>query len=104
MMLAASCGTPLPPKGRADLFAFLADGRTGKSQVMERLGKPSGTFEHGRTLTYRVGYEPENHGYYIVDREPNDSGWPTWLNAKYSLVLVFDEGGHLQRHSLLEVN
>jgi hypothetical protein len=101
---AASCGAPPPPKGRADLFAFLMDGRTRKEQVLDRLGQPSGSFDDGRTLTYRVGYEPATKGYFVVEREEGASGWPTWLEAKYSLVVVFDGSGRLRKHSLMEVN
>jgi hypothetical protein len=103
-LMLVGCGAPTPPKGRPDLLDFLVDGQTRKPQVIARLGPPSGTFDRGRCLTYRVGYESENQGYHIVNREAGDSGWPTWLKAKYSLVLVFDNSGRLQRHNLLEVN
>ncbi len=104
VLLLAGCGAPPPPHGRPDLFDFLADGQTRKRQVLDHLGQPSGTFESGRVLTYRVGYEPANHGYHIVGRESGASGWPTWVNAKYSLVVVFDGADRLRRHTLLEVN
>jgi hypothetical protein len=104
VVLVASCGAPPPPKGRADLVAFLKDGQTRKAQVLDRLGRPSGSFEDGRTLTYRVGYEPATKGYFVVEREQGTSGWPTWLKAKYSLVVVFDGTGRLRKHTLMEVN
>jgi hypothetical protein len=50
-----------------------------------------------------VGYEAANQGYHVVGREVGTSGWPTWLEAKYSLVLEFD-GEVLTKHSLVEVN
>ena len=103
-ILLAGCGAPPPPLGRSDLFDFLVDGQTRKRQVVDHLGQPSGTFESGRVLTYRVGYEPANHGYHMVGRESGASGWPTWVNAKYSLVVVFDDTGRLRKHTLLEVN
>jgi len=103
-LLVAGCGAPLPPEGQPDLLDFLVDGRTRKQQVVDRLGPPSGTFDQGRSLTYRVGYESANKGYHIVTREAGESGWPTWLQAKYSLVLVFDDSGRLRQHKLLEVN
>ena len=99
----AGCGAQAPPAGRPDLLDFLADGRTGKGQVLERLGPPSGRFEDGDILTYRLAYEPANKGYHVVGREVTASGWPKWLQAKYSLVLVF-EGGVLRKHTLVEVN
>lgn len=100
----AGCVTPAPLKGRADLLAFLADGRTPRQEVLLALGQPSGRFEGERILTYRLAYEPRNQGYWVVEREVQPTGWPTWYVAKYSLVLVFDASGILQRHSLVEVN
>jgi hypothetical protein len=97
------CATSVPAPGRADLLDFLVDGRTSKRQVFAALGQPSGRFERGDLLTYRVGYEAANHGYHVVSREVSASGWPTWRQAKYSLVLEF-EGGVLQKHNLVEVN
>lgn len=102
--LLAGCATAPPLKGRSDLLVFLADGRTTSQEVIVTLGQPSGRFDGGKIITYRLGYEPKNNGYYVVEREANSSGWPTWMRAKYSLVLVFDELGVLRKHSLVEVN
>jgi hypothetical protein len=100
----AGCATTPPLKGRADLLNFLADGTTTKPEAIVQLGQPSGRFEGEKILTYRLGFEPVPKGYYVVERETGPSGWPTWLHAKYSLVLVFDDAGVLRRHSLVEVN
>ena len=102
--LLLGCATPPPLKGHSDLLDFLADGKTSREEVALKLGLPSGKFERENILTYRLGFEPKNRGYYVVEREAQPSGWPTWLLAKYSLVLVFDEAGVLRRHSLVEVN
>jgi hypothetical protein len=99
----AGCATA-PLKGRADLLNFLADGKTTQEQVFTGLGQPSGRFEADKILTYRLGYEPMNHGYYPVERETTPSGWPTWVLTKFSLVLVFDDAGVLRKHSLVPVN
>lgn len=102
--LLGGCATT-PLQGRADLLNFLVEGQTKRANVILTLGQPSARFESDKVLTYRLGYEPKNHGYYVVERErPTESGWPTWLRAKYSLVLVFDESGVLFKHSLVEVN
>lgn len=100
----AGCATAPPLKGRADLLDFLVDGKTTREEVVLKLGQPSGKFECGNILTYRLGFEPENNGYFVVERETNPTGWPTWTLARYSLVLVFDEAGVLRKHSLVEVN
>ena len=96
--------TPPPLKGRPDLLAFLSDGQTTKTDAISALGQPSGSFESQRILTYRLGLEPRNNGYYLVEREAGISGWPTWRGAKFSLVLVFDDSGVLRKHSLVKVN
>jgi hypothetical protein len=98
------CATA-PLKGNADLLDFLADGTTTKAEVLTTLGQPSGRFENDKILTYRLGFEPNNKGYYVVEREADPrTGWPTWMRAKYSLVLCFDDAGVLRKHSLVEVN
>ena len=98
------CATAPPVKGRPDLLNFLTDGRTRKAEVLTTLGQPSGRFESQKILTYRLEYEPKDKGYYVVEREPTPSGWPMWTRTQYSLVLVFDDAGVLQKHSLVKVN
>jgi hypothetical protein len=98
------CATPPPPlKGSPDLLNFLSDGKTVRTEAITTLGQPSGRFESEKILTYRLGYEPENKGYFIVDREAGEFGWATWAHVKYSLVLVFDESGVLRTHSVVEI-
>jgi hypothetical protein len=102
--LAGCATTPPPLKGRPDLLTFLSDGKTTRSEAIIALGQPSGRFEAEKILTYRLGFERRNNGYYIVERETTTNGWPTWSATKFSLVLVFDDAGILQKHSLVEVN
>jgi hypothetical protein len=104
LSLLVGCATNEPLKGRADLLEFLTDGKTTREEVALKLGQPSGQFERDNILTYRLGFEPKAKGYYLVEREARATGWPTWMFAKYSLVLVFDETGVLRKHSLVEVN
>ena len=100
MMTLAGCVTG-PPRGRADLLNFLTDNETTKEGVILQLGQPSGRFESERILTYRLGFESKNKGYYVVERLSGTE--PFWANTKYSLVLVFDGQNILRRHSLVEV-
>jgi hypothetical protein len=96
-----------PPEllgGNPDLLSFLSDGRSSRTQVISTLGQPSGRFEAEKILTYRLGFDVRNSGYYVVEREVVHSGWPTWTEAKFSLVLVFDDAGVLRKHSLVKVN
>ena len=98
-----SCATT-QIKGRPDLLNFLTDGKTKKEEILTMLGQPSGRFESQKILTYRLGYEPNNNGYYVVEREGNPDGWPTWRLTAFSLVLVFDDAGVLEKQSLIKVN
>ena len=104
MLSLAGCATAPPVKGRPDLLNFLTDGKTKKEEVLTTLGRPSGRFESQKILTYRLGYEAKNNGYYVVKREPTPSGWPVWTLTKFSLILVFDDASVLQKHSLVKVN
>jgi hypothetical protein len=104
LALAGCATTPPPLKGSPDLLNFLADGKTTQTEAIITLGQPSGRFEAEKILTYRLGFEPRNNGYYIVERETTTNGWPTWMAAKFSLVLVFDDAGILKKHSLVKVN
>ena len=104
LTLAGCAATPPPLKGRPDLLTFLSDGKTTRSEAIVTLGQPSGRFESEKILTYRLGFELRNNGYYVVERETTTNGWPTWTAAKFSLVLVFDDTGILQKHSLVKVN
>jgi len=103
-VLLAGCATSAPPKGRPDLLDFLVDGQSTRTEILTTLGQPAGRFEADHVITYRLGCEPKNRGYYVVEREARLSGWPTWTQAKFSLVLVFDPSGVLQKHSLVKVN
>jgi hypothetical protein len=90
------CGTMTIPGASPDLLGFLVKGRTTRSQVLTTLGQPSARFEGDRILTYRIGHR-EEQGYFVI--VPEAYGW----TARYSLVLVFDSGGVLQKQNLVEV-
>ncbi len=88
-------GCETPPKGNARLLDFLQDGKTTREAVYLQLGEPSGVFEAGRILTYRLA---EDKGGYLLLLQPR-IGW----TGLYSLVLSFDAAGTLTRHSLVKV-
>jgi hypothetical protein len=93
--LLAGCATS-SLKGHADLPDFLKDGQTTEQETLLKLTSSCGEYDHGKILTYRLGFAPGNHGYYLSEN-------PTWEGAAYSLVLVFDEMGILKSHSLVRV-
>lgn len=107
LMASAGCATVPPfvsPTGRPVLLGFLMNGHTAKTEVLWKLGQPSGTFAAEEILTYRLGFESKNKGYRVVARATGASPWSSWQGAKYSLVLVFDNQGVLQKHSLVNIN
>jgi hypothetical protein len=84
-----------PPLGRQDLLGFLQDGQTPREEIYMVLGEPSGVYEDGRILTYRLARD--KGGYYLVQKGQG------FESVNYSLVLVIGETGHLARHALVEV-
>ena len=94
----AGCAATTIPGASPSLLAFLKDGASTRAEIMLRLGQPSAALEEEKFLFYRVGGN-EKKGFYVV--RPYATG--SWGNASYSLVLVFDSGGLLQKHRLVPV-
>jgi hypothetical protein len=96
-LLLASClaGCAATPIGRADLLDFVADGRTTREQAFLELGEPSGIFENGAILTYRL--DADEAGYFPSERGQGFAG------IRHNLVLVFGPDGILERHSLVAI-
>lgn len=92
-VLLAACASA--PVGRQDLLSFLQDGQTSRQEVYLALGEPSGVFEGGRILAFRLGQD--KGGYFLLQKGPGFQG------VNYSLVLVFDDTGQLARHAFVEV-
>ena len=82
---------------------FLRDGETTREEVLLRLGDPTGIFEDGRILTFRI--EASETGVVAVRREYDRDilGVSQWRLANLSVVAVFDEKGVLRRHALVPV-
>lgn len=91
------CVTPIPG-ARQDLLRFLETGRTSREEVLMQLGQPSGSFEQERILTYRIGQD-DKQGFYLV----TPKALQPWQAVRFSLVLVFDADGRLQKQSLVRV-
>jgi len=87
-----------PGVTRHTSLSFLKDGQTTKKEVRSKLeSSPSAQFEDGRIFTYRLD------GKYQAVQRPSGQSPTPWHRAQYSLVLVFDAAGILQRHSLVRV-
>jgi hypothetical protein len=58
LFMIGSCGyhnvEPVPPDAyaRSTELSLLKDGGTSRTDIVSRFGKPSGSFENGRILTY----------------------------------------------------
>ncbi|WP_303723052.1 hypothetical protein [Malonomonas rubra] len=92
LVLLAACAQPL---GRADLLNFIKDGKTTREQAYLNLGEPSAFFEGGRIVCFRLGRD--EGGDFIVAKKAGFAGVTT------SLIMVFDEGDILSKHSLVQV-
>lgn len=90
--LAGCASTPI---GRADLLDFVVDGRTTREQAYLQLGEPSGIYEDGSILTYRL--DQDEAGYFLIERGTG------FMGIRYNLVMVFGPDGILERHSLVPI-
>jgi len=92
LFLAACASAPV---GNKSLLEFLNDGVTRREDVYLSLGEPSAQYEASRIVAYRLAHD--EGGYSLAGRRAD------WAGVRYNLVLVFDAGGVLQRHALVEV-
>ncbi len=91
------CSTTLHTAAAPDTstaLAFLRDGETTESQVVERLGRVMRRFPEG-VVVYRLAIESKR-----LPPMPVQGDCP---ENCYDLVLVFDASGTLKAHSLLRV-
>jgi hypothetical protein len=99
LLLAGCAATPPPqPLGAAVDVEFIRDGVTSRNECMQRLGAPSktiATLAGGEVWTYWIGRDAS--GLRAV------ASWSTFEPVRYSLVLSFDAGGVLVRHSMVKI-
>lgn len=100
LLLIGGCATADPSLPSID---FIQDGITSRGAVINAMGPPSMTLEYATLLTYRLRYSEDQNEYQIVARQYSGAGGPGWKYADISLVLIFDENGILERHSMVRV-
>jgi hypothetical protein len=105
---AGGCAARSTPAQVADVerlqLAFVRDGVTTREEVLLRLGVPSAQFEGERILTYRLGLDAKGAlGPMSPQVAAEDRRFAVWTRSAYNLVLVFDPGNVLRRHSFIEV-
>ena len=88
-------GCAATPIGRADLLDFVVDGRTTREQAYLELGEPSGIYEGGSILTYKL--DKDETGYFPIESRQG------FMGIRYNLVMVFGPDGVLERHSLVPI-
>jgi outer membrane protein assembly factor BamE (lipoprotein component of BamABCDE complex) len=80
------------------LLDFLKDGATTRDEVVLALGQPSATLQQEHIVTYRIGEDSDKRRFVVTPQVANP-----WARVNYSLVLVFDDAGTLQKHNLVPV-
>jgi hypothetical protein len=93
-LLSACASQPLAPP-RKDLLDFLNDAGTRCDELGGRLGTPSGTYEGGRLMTYRIAEDGQQR-YSVVKQA-------TWSQATHTLAVSCGSDGSVTRHSLVAV-
>jgi hypothetical protein len=93
------CATTTIPGATPHLLDFLRVGSTTRQETVLKLGQPSASFESESILTYRIGEKAEQ-GYYLI----TPKAMLPWQDVRYSLVLVFDQNGILQKKNLVDVH
>ena len=123
--LMVGCGPTLqqivPEEKRQKLLSFLEIGKSKKEDILARLGRPSGEFQGGRILTYRLAEVREEFSFHSEFkglrstkgklgerwRRPSPprevSGKEEVWGPLYNLVLIFDEANILERHNLIKM-
>ena len=93
---------PPPEEVMTAELAFLQDGTISREDTLMRLGMPSATFEEGRILIYPL--KLSEYGEWIIPPSRMHEPFPIrmWEANTYSLVLLFNDEGILQRHRLVQ--
>jgi hypothetical protein len=95
----AACASNEPPVGRTDLLDVVKPGAA-RADIVLRLGPPSATFEGERIMAWSIGADA---GGYTVSGSRHGSGGAPGQFSRYELVIVFDAGGRVEKHNLVEV-
>jgi hypothetical protein len=102
IIIAAGCATPRIQPVDPQIFlnselAFIKDGVTTREEVCLKLGVPTAQLEGDRILMFQFRADEEGKWQLV---SPKFSGsLRGWDRGTMSLVLVFGNGGVLQKHS-----
>ncbi len=100
------------PDAKAQAYvAFLQNGKTHKEEVLSRFGMPSGSFEDGRILTYRMGlhsnkglipYRLLKYEDFTGDVDDKSNLSPPSMDGLYQVIVVFDDKDVLVKNRFLK--
>ena len=102
------CATPevtqLPavPMIEAEIADYTVNGITTREEVLLKFGTPSAHFENKRILTYQFRIDQNGQAVLFWPRKSEiHPAFTNWNKEVYSLVLVFDQNGILEKHQLI---
>lgn len=103
----AACRTPpvapLPWDELEARLPILAVESASRADFLLRLGPPSATFEGERVLAWRLALQAQELRPTALRVRPEEGACRSWEAAAYSLVVVFDEAGVVQRVAAISV-
>jgi hypothetical protein len=88
-------------QARAFVDRYVRVGSTTMERAVLEIGRPSSVFEEGRIVTFRIGPTWDGKATDVVRGVTPEE--PGWWGSSYSLVLIADEAGIVQRTSLVPV-
>jgi hypothetical protein len=91
----SGCASQPASPPRRDLLDFLNDPRAKCDELGDHLGSPSGTYEGGRLITYRIAEDGQQR--YLVVKQAN------WSQATHTLAVTCGADGTVARHTLVAV-
>jgi hypothetical protein len=105
-LLLATCTSyvaPVTDSVTLEQFAFLQPGRTTRDEVLARLGTPSVTYEDGRIASYPIYRTKSGRLTATIPRaSPEDARLGFGPERPYTLILIYDGAGTLERRSLVD--
>ncbi len=87
---------------------YVSDNQSRREDILLKLGEPNWSFEDGRILTFRIIIDKKGKITPVTNdnnKNARDLAANSLLSIRYySLVLVFNPQGILQKHSLILTN
>lgn len=95
--------TPLPWEELTARLPILGIEGASRADLLLRLGPPSAAFEGERVLAWRLDLDDRELRPTALRVRSEEGAGRSWEAADYSLVVVFDEAGVVQRSAAISV-